>query len=127
MCSHAELAFMTDPPSLSAVATNLSLGIPDEREFFSLSLSLLKTYSSLCSSLKMQSLEDKLRRVNGTLAVGRMTFLTVLRRTQVLGGSCCDPQETEQTRGYQEEEHLVVPHSQANPLLDRSQATSSLL
>lgn len=34
MCSHAELAFMTDPPTFSAVATNLSLGIPDEGDFF---------------------------------------------------------------------------------------------
>lgn len=34
MCSHAELAFMTDPPTSSAVATNLSPGIPDERFFF---------------------------------------------------------------------------------------------
>lgn len=48
MCSHAELAFMTDPPSLSAVATNLSLGIPDEREFFfSLSLSVENVFFSL--------------------------------------------------------------------------------
>lgn len=89
MCSHTELAFMTDPPTSSAVATNLSPGIPDERFFF-----LLRTSSSpsICSSLKAQSWEDKLGRVIGTVAVGTMSLWWISRRTHVLCGSPRDPQ-----------------------------------
>lgn len=109
MCSHAELAFMTDPPTSSAVATNLSPGIPDERFFFF----LLRTSSSpsICSSLKVQSWEDKLGRVIGTVAVGRMSLWWFPRRTRALWFSSWSS-KTKQRSGYQEE-HLVVPHSQA--------------